>query len=238
MGVAHPLIRPSTPFDQTSTHRSRKPAPFSPALSVSFARSLSLFLCLSFFLPSSVLSLVLSSPSFDHPRPDPPSSLQARTDTSNAPALSHRLSDTHARHRYRWDASTYYTHTHTHTFIDTRTHVRVCVRANALVHARLQARVYVCIYASRCEYIRSFVRGVGKNVIPSAPAVVPRQPTSPAIPRTRFPSPPPCALHRARQDHEFVSAKLFESTSRIIEVRAVKRQPFSTEGARREVGRE
>lgn len=37
--VAHPLIRPSTPFGQTSTHRSRKPAPCSPALSLS--RSLS-----------------------------------------------------------------------------------------------------------------------------------------------------------------------------------------------------
>lgn len=217
MGVAHPLIRPSTPFGQTSTHRSRKPAPFSPVLSVSFARFLSLslsrsiFLRLSFFLPSSVLSLVLSSPSFDHPRPDPPSSLQARTDTSNAPALSHRLSDTHARHRYRWDASTYYIHTHTYThiYIYTRSSiymdVRVCMRTNALVHARLQARVHVCIYASKCEYIRSFVRGVGKNVIPSAPAVVPRQPTSPRDPSrpTRSPPPPRTSPRAARSRIRF-----------------------------------
>lgn len=43
--VAHPLIRPSTPFGQTSTHRSRKPAPCSPALlSLSLARSLPLIL--------------------------------------------------------------------------------------------------------------------------------------------------------------------------------------------------
>lgn len=35
-----------------------------------------------------------------------------------------------------------------------------------------------------------------------------------------------CALRRALQDHEFVSAKLFESTSRIIEVRVVKREPL------------
>lgn len=57
-GVAHPLIRPSTPFGQTSTHRSRKPTPL--PLPSSRLRSLS------------SLSLFLSSPpsyrSF-HPRP-------------------------------------------------------------------------------------------------------------------------------------------------------------------------
>lgn len=116
-GVAHPLIRPSTPFGQTSTHRSRKPTLLPPPSSLSRLRFLHP-LCPSFsHPPPPVLPLVPSSPSFDHPRPDPPSpsSLQARTDTSNAPALSHRLSDTHARHRYRWDTSTYYTRTHTGT---------------------------------------------------------------------------------------------------------------------------
>lgn len=115
-GVAHPLIRPSTPFGQTSTHRSRKPTPLPPPSSLSRLRFL-YPLCPSFSYPPPVLPLVPSSPSFDHPRPDPPSpsSLQARTDTSNAPALSHRLSDTHARHRYRWDTSTYYTRTYTGT---------------------------------------------------------------------------------------------------------------------------
>lgn len=37
--VVHPLIRPSTPFGQTSTHRSRKPAPCSPALSLALSPS-------------------------------------------------------------------------------------------------------------------------------------------------------------------------------------------------------
>lgn len=149
--VAHPLIRPSTPFGQTSTHRSRKPAPCPPALSL--VRSL--------FLSSSVLPLVPSSPSFDHPRPDPPSpsSLQARTDTSNAPALSHRLSDTHARHCYRWDTSTYYTHTlvqcarartrvhtdrHTHRYMHVHVRMRTVIRAptSACTCTRLDVSIY------------------------------------------------------------------------------------------------
>lgn len=101
----------------------------------------------------------------------------------------------------------------------------VYMRARSCSSARAYKRVHV--YAFKCEYIRSFVRGVGKNVIPSAPSVVPRRLT----PLPRNPSRPthstaPCALRRARQDHEFVSTKLFESTSRIIEVRVVKRQPL------------
>lgn len=39
-GVAHPLIRPSTPFGQTSTHRSRKPTPLPLPSSLSRLRSL------------------------------------------------------------------------------------------------------------------------------------------------------------------------------------------------------
>lgn len=58
-GVAHPLIRPSTPFGQTSTHRSRK-----PTLPSSLSRLRSLYpLCWFLFLSSPVPPL-----SF-HPRP-------------------------------------------------------------------------------------------------------------------------------------------------------------------------
>lgn len=39
-GVAHPLIRPSTPFGQTSTHRSRKPTPLLLPSFLSRSRSL------------------------------------------------------------------------------------------------------------------------------------------------------------------------------------------------------
>ena len=66
--------------------------------------SLSLYLSLSVFLPRSTLALV--RPACFHRHLPPPSARvrlpsTSRADTSNAPALSHRLSDTHARHRYR-----------------------------------------------------------------------------------------------------------------------------------------
>jgi len=105
-------------------------------------------------------------PTARHPLAHDPSS--SRTDTSNAPALSHRLSDTHARHRCRWDTSTFYLHIHTrvhrraitrtptylvrarerrararaHTHTHTRSHTghgRACLHATR-VHARVLAR--------------------------------------------------------------------------------------------------
>lgn len=116
-GVAHPLIRPSTPFGQTSTHRSRKPTPLPRSLPLPCPPCL---VCALYILsiplsliprPTARSILALVRPPSTRPTLAP-SSLQARTDTSNAPALSHRLSDTHARHRYRWDTSTYYTRIH------------------------------------------------------------------------------------------------------------------------------
>lgn len=74
-GVAHPLIRPSTPFGQTSTHRSRKPTPLSPPSSLSRLRFL-YPLCPSFSHPPPVYRSFHPRPrstTLDptHPRPRP-----------------------------------------------------------------------------------------------------------------------------------------------------------------------
>lgn len=96
-----------------------------PPLFLSFPLAPALALC-----PLSILS-PRAAPS---PRHLPPRGyLQPRADTSNAPPLSHRLSDTHAR--YRWmDTDTYY------TSVD-RTGVRAPSSTNVS-----RVRVYIYIY--------------------------------------------------------------------------------------------
>lgn len=159
MGVDRPLIRPSTPFGQTSTHRSRKPAPCRalclPSLFVSFASYPSP-------PPLPLFSTCPCSCSLSSLDPLPPLPLPAtypRADTFNLariPRMHHLflivcLTRTHA----------------TGGWIQTRI-TRASI-AQVCAHHRVRTcPAYACIYI----YIRSFVRG--KDVIPSIPAVVPR----------------------------------------------------------------
>lgn len=148
MGVDRPLIRPSTPFGQTSIHRSRKPAPCRalclPSLFVSFASYLPPpTLPLFSTCPCSCSLSSRSSPPAPLPLPShhrhlpPRGYLQPRADTSNAPPLSHRLSDTHAR--YRWmDTDTYY------TSVD-RTGVRAPSSTNVSLSRSTRTRVYTIL---------------------------------------------------------------------------------------------
>lgn len=88
----------------------------------------------------SVPRLVPPSLSSDQPASTdlPPASLQPHADTPNAPALSHRLSDTHARHRYRWmDTDTYPAHVYIYR-------VCVCVCVSARTYASQSRSTRVC----------------------------------------------------------------------------------------------
>lgn len=128
-------------------------------------------LCLSRSLPTSDSSSLFHSPplllsvlSILSPVPLPLSShhrhlpprgyLQPHADISNAPPLSHRLSDTHAR--YRWmDTDTYY------TSVD-RTGVRAPSSTNVSLSRSARTRVY------------TILRKRKGSVIPSTSAVVSR----------------------------------------------------------------
>jgi len=121
--VAHPLIRPSTPFGQTSTHRSRKPTPLFLPSSLSCLRSLYHPLCPSFSYPPSFHSFHPRprSTTLDptHPRPRP--FKLARIPRMHQLFLIVCLTRTHATATAGIRARITHTHTHTHTYTYTRT---------------------------------------------------------------------------------------------------------------------
>lgn len=171
MGVDHPLIRPSTPFGQTSTHRSRKPAPCSLPTSLCLSRSLPTSLQL---LPLHLLLLLLllSVPRFVPPSLSRPTSLlpppPTRAGTFNLARIPRMhqlflivcLTRTHAIATAGW--------------IQTRiTHASI---------AQVCATVRTCPCPAPRVYIRSFVRGMGegRNSIDTAGGTA-RQPTNPFL---------------------------------------------------------
>jgi len=148
-GVARPLIRPSTPFGQTSTHRSRKPAPCPPALPlvVSFSHP-------SLARPSrrsfAILALV-RPPSTRPPATLSPTTLQAlaRIPRMHQLFLIVCLTRTHATAAVGIRARFTYIYTHVCIGARLRAHLRTsCERTNvahtgACVLARARARARV-----------------------------------------------------------------------------------------------
>jgi len=121
-GVAHPLIRPSTPFGQTSTHRSRKPTP----------------LPLPSFL-SRLLFLCPLCPSFSHPPPSYRSFHPRPRPTT--------LDPTHPHPRPFKLARIPRMHQLFLIVCLTRTHATAGIRARIThTHARARVRTYIQVY--------------------------------------------------------------------------------------------
>lgn len=158
MGVDRPLIRPSTPFGQTSIHRSRKPAPCRalclPSLFVSFAS----------YLPPPTLPLFSTCPCSCSlsSRSSPPRRSLSRPTTATYPrADTFNLARIPRMHHLFLIVCLTRTHA-TGGWIQTR-----ITRASIAQVCAHRVRTCPCPTPRVRVYIRSFVRG--KDVIPSTP---------------------------------------------------------------------